>query len=65
MKTLLSDGIKSGEIRIDTPTTDILARCVIGVQWIPENILSELGTRESLIHSRDTVLRGVAIRAGK
>ena len=65
MKTLLSDGIKSGGIRIDTPTVDILARCVIGVQWIPENILRELGTRESLIHSRDTVLRGIAIRGGK
>jgi hypothetical protein len=24
-----------------------------------------LGTRESLIHSRDTVLRGIAIRGGK
>jgi hypothetical protein len=35
------------------------------VQWIPENILRELGTRESLIHSRDTVLRGIAIRGGK
>src|SRR3954470_23813314 len=45
MKSLLSEGIKSGEIRIDTPTVDILARCVIGVQWIPENILRELGTR--------------------
>lgn len=62
MKSMLSDGIKSGEIRIDTPTVDILARCVIGVQWIPENILNELGTRGSLVHARDTVLRGVAIR---
>jgi AcrR family transcriptional regulator len=62
MKSLLSDGIKSGEIRIDTPTVDMLARCVIGVQWIPENILRELGTRASLVHARDTVLRGVAIR---
>ena len=62
MKTMLSAGLKSGEIRIDTPTVDMLARCVIGVQWIPENILRELGTRASLIHARDTVLRGVAIR---
>jgi AcrR family transcriptional regulator len=62
MKTLLSEGMKSGELRIDTPTVDMLARCVIGVQWIPENILRELGTRRSLIHARDTVLRGVAIR---
>lgn len=64
MKTLLSEGMKSGELRIDTPTVDMLARCVIGVQWIPENILRELGTRQSLIHARDTVLRGIAIREG-
>lgn len=62
MKSMLSAGLKSGEIRIDTPTVDMLARCVIGVQWTPENILRELGTRASLVHSRDTVLRGVAIR---
>ena len=62
MKSLLSEGIKSGEIRIETPTADVLTRCVIGVQWIPENILQELGPRASLIHTRDTVLRGVAIR---
>lgn len=62
MKSMLSAGLKSGEIRIDTPTVDMLARCVIGVQWIPENILRELGVRQSLVHSRDTVLRGVAIR---
>jgi hypothetical protein len=62
MKSLLGEGLRSGVIRIDTPTVDILARCVIGVQWIPENILNELGTRRSLIHERDTVLRGIAMR---
>jgi AcrR family transcriptional regulator len=62
MKALLSEGIKTGEIRIDTPTVDMLARCVIGVQWIPENILQELGTDGALVHARDTVLRGIAIR---
>lgn len=62
MKSILSQGLKSGEIRIDSPTADILARCVIGVQWIPENILRELGPRAALVHSRDTVLRGIAIR---
>jgi AcrR family transcriptional regulator len=63
MKSLLSEGIKTGEIRVDTPTKDILARCVIGVQWIPENILRELGPRASLIHARDTVIRGIVIRS--
>ena len=60
MKTLLAEGIRSGEVTIDTPANETLARSVIGVGWIPENILHELGTRGSLIHQRDTTLRGVA-----
>ncbi len=62
MKTLLSEGIRLGEISIDAPSTAMLARCVIGLQWIPENILREVGKRAALVHARDTVLRGVAIR---
>jgi AcrR family transcriptional regulator len=62
MKSLLAEGIRSGEIRIDTPSTAMLARSVIGVQWIPENILRAAGKRASLILARDTVLRGVAVR---
>jgi AcrR family transcriptional regulator len=62
MKTLLAEGIRSGEIKIDSPSNEMLARCVIGVGWFPENILREVGTRASLIHVRDTTLRGVASR---
>lgn len=64
MKTLLSEGIRSGEIGVDGASTAMLARCVIGLQWIPENILAEVGKRAALVHVRDTVLRGVAVRAG-
>ena len=63
MKSLLAEGVRSGEIGIDSPSTTMLARCVIGMQWIPENILRDIGTRASLILARDTVLRGVAVRA--
>jgi AcrR family transcriptional regulator len=63
MKSLLSEGIRSGEIRIDAPSTTMLARCVIGVQWIPENILRAVGKRTALVHVRDTVLRGAAVRS--
>ncbi|MCV7078286.1 TetR/AcrR family transcriptional regulator [Mycobacterium szulgai] len=63
MKSLLSEGIRSGEIRIDAPSTVMLARSIIGMQWIPENILRAVGTRTSLILARDTVLRGVAVRS--
>lgn len=62
MKTLLSEGIRSGQIRIDSPSNEMLARCIIAVQWIPENILRAVGKRAALIHDRDTVLRGVANR---
>jgi hypothetical protein len=40
----------------------MLARCLIGLQWIPENILRAVGKRAALVHARDTVLRGVAAR---
>ncbi len=62
MKSLLSEGIRSGEIGVDAPSTTTLARCLIGLQWIPENILREVGKRAALVHARDTVLRGVAVR---
>ena len=62
MKTLLAEGIRSGEIDIDSPSNEMLARSVIGVGWIPENILRDLGPRPSLIHVRDTLLRGVVNR---
>ncbi|TDO17758.1 TetR family transcriptional regulator [Mycobacterium sp. BK086] len=61
MKSLLAEGIKSGEIDIDCPSNDLLARSIIGVGWIPESILREVGTRASLLCVRDTMLRGVVV----
>ena len=62
MKSLLAEGIRCGEIAIDSPSNEMLARAVMEVGWIPENILRDLGTRASLIHVRDTSLRGVSRR---
>lgn len=62
MKALLSDGIRAGEIRKESPAADLLARCIIGEQWIPENILQQIGTRNALILARDTTLRGISVR---
>jgi AcrR family transcriptional regulator len=62
LRTLLNEGIRSGEIRIDSPSTGMLARCVIDVLWIPESILRSAGRRGALVHARDTVLRGVTER---
>ncbi|MGH3676786.1 MAG: TetR/AcrR family transcriptional regulator [Mycobacterium sp.] len=65
MKTLLSRGLKSREIRIDGPSGDMLSRCLIAIQWIPESILQATDTQTAQIHVRDTVLRGVAVRGAK
>ena len=62
LQALLTEGIRSGEIRIGNPPTGMLARCVLDVLWIPENILRAAGRRGALIHARDTVLRGAAER---
>jgi AcrR family transcriptional regulator len=62
LRALLTDAIRSGEIRIDSPSTGMLARCVLDVLWMPENILRAAGRRAALIHARDTVLRGVTDR---
>jgi AcrR family transcriptional regulator len=62
MKALLSDGVRAGEIHVNSPTADMLARCIIGEQWIPENILQQIGTRNALILARDTILRGISVR---
>ncbi|OBK73311.1 TetR family transcriptional regulator [Mycobacterium sp. 1164985.4] len=63
MKSLITAGIRSGEISIDGPSNETLARVVIGVSWIPENLLHDLGPRASQIHVRDTLLRGVTTRS--
>ncbi|HSQ28999.1 MAG TPA: TetR/AcrR family transcriptional regulator [Gemmatimonadaceae bacterium] len=63
LKALLSEGIRSGEIRIESPSTELLSRCVIDVLWMPESIVRAAGKRAALIHARDTVLRGVTSRS--
>lgn len=61
-KSLLSQGIQSGLVTIDDVPRDMLARCVISLQWFPENILRDIGAPASLTHVRDTMLRGAAER---
>jgi AcrR family transcriptional regulator len=63
LKALVSEGTRSGEIRIDSRSTEVLSRCVIDVLWMPESIVRAAGKRAALIHARDTVLRGVTHRS--
>lgn len=62
LKTILGEGVRSGELRIDSPSSELTARCVIDLLCVPENIVKSAGKRPALNHARDTVLRGVAKR---
>lgn len=63
LRTLLSEGIQSGDIRIeDPPSLAMLSRCVMDVLWMPENIVRAQGKHGALVIARDTVVRGVADR---
>jgi hypothetical protein len=62
LKTELTDGVRAGDIRLEKAVTELMARCVIEVTWIPENIVRESGERAAFVLARDTVLRGIAKR---
>ena len=63
LRALLSEGIRSGDIRIEAPPSlGMLSRCVMDVLWMPENIVRAQGTHAALITARDTVVNGVAER---
>ena len=63
LRTLLSDGIESGDIRIEgAPSLSMLARYVMDVLWVPENIVRAQGKDAALVNARDTVVRGAAER---
>jgi hypothetical protein len=64
LKSLLSEGIRSGDVRIDSPSLEMLSRCVMDVLWMPENIVRTQGKQTALTLARDTVVRGVAERTG-
>jgi len=59
LKTLLRQGSGLGQIRIESPSAELTARCVLELTWTPEQIIRGQGKRAALIHARDTMLRGV------
>jgi AcrR family transcriptional regulator len=62
LKTLLRQGSRLGQLRVDSPGSELTARCVIELTWMPEGIVRDLGKRAALGYARDTVLRGIAAR---
>jgi AcrR family transcriptional regulator len=63
LRSLLSDGIESGDIRIEgAPSLSMLARYVMDALWVPENIVRAQGKDAALSNARDTLVRGAAER---
>jgi hypothetical protein len=62
LRTLLSDGIKAGELRKTDVSVELLARCVLALTWTPESGTHTAGPGAELAHARDTLLRGAAVQ---
>jgi AcrR family transcriptional regulator len=60
LKALLRDAERSGELKFEGSSAELISRCVVELTWVPENIIHRVGKRHALKHQRDTVLRGVA-----
>jgi AcrR family transcriptional regulator len=63
LKGMLKDGAREGELRIEGPSTELTARSIVDLTWVPEGILHTYGKRTALVHVRDTMLRGAAKRS--
>ena len=62
LKSLLSQGARAGELRIEGPSADIRAWSLFDPMWMHENLVRKVGARSALALGRDTVLRGAAQR---
>jgi AcrR family transcriptional regulator len=62
LKSMLKEGARMGELRIEGPSTELTARSIVDLTWVPEGILRIYGKRAALVHVRDTMLRGAARR---
>jgi AcrR family transcriptional regulator len=63
LKTLISEGLRAGQLRADEAPLDMVARCVFALVWTPENIVRGAGSRGALRFARDTLLEGAARRS--
>jgi AcrR family transcriptional regulator len=60
--SMLVKGITHGDLTVGQPLSEAVARGVIMLQWMPEDIIWHIGTSQSLSHLRGTILRGAASR---
>jgi AcrR family transcriptional regulator len=63
VKTLLTEGRRSGQIHVEAPTADIRAWALFDAVWTDVPIVRKVGPRAALELARDSVLRGAARRS--
>jgi AcrR family transcriptional regulator len=63
VKHLLTEGGRSGELRLEGATADTRGRCVLEAIWGAGASVRALGPERSQALARDTVLRGAEVRA--
>jgi hypothetical protein len=61
LKSLLAQGVRSGEVRVEGPSPDIRAWSLFELLWMPDDIVGALGPRRALELARETTLRGAAV----
>jgi AcrR family transcriptional regulator len=63
LKSLLSHGVRAGDLRVEGPSADLRAWSLFELLWMPENIVRGLGPQGALTLARETTLRGAAVRS--
>jgi AcrR family transcriptional regulator len=62
LRSLLSDGVRNGDLRRLNASWDVTSRCILALTWMPENSAQKVDKRAALTLARDTLLRGAAKR---
>jgi AcrR family transcriptional regulator len=62
LRSLLSRGVRAGELRIEGPSADVRAWSLFDPLWMHENIIRTIGPLAARRLARDSVLRGAAER---
>ncbi|GAA5060425.1 TetR/AcrR family transcriptional regulator [Nocardia callitridis] len=61
VRTLVEDGQRTGDIRVDGVPISRLSACVRDLIWMPPSLVARVGKQAALTHARATLLRGAAV----
>jgi len=62
LRSLVTDGVRSGELRRLNASAELVARCILALSWMTESSARSAGNRAALALARDCVIRGASKR---